>query len=125
MIGKKARKDYPEARFYKLIRTNEAGILGVVALEDIVYEKRIQIRLIANSVENQGRGKYYDGIAGCMIAYVCNEALNKYSADACVSLQPKTRLRSHYMTKYGMISTGEQVCIDGEALIDIIKKYKP
>jgi hypothetical protein len=48
-----------------------------MALIDVPQEKRIEIKLLANSRENQGRNKLYNRVAGCLIAYACNLAKEK------------------------------------------------
>src|SRR5690349_8840115 len=60
------------ATIYKLQIENEEDILGVMALIDHPAEKRIEIKLLACSIENMGKNKKYDKIAGCLIAYACN-----------------------------------------------------
>ena len=94
---------------YKLQIEGEDGILGAMGLVDWPEEKRIEIKLLASSVENVGKQKLYDGIAGCLIAFACRLAVAKYGAEACVSLVPKTELIKHYMQKYHMQHAGWQL----------------
>ena len=112
-----------EADIYKLHIVKEADILGVMGLVDVPEEKRIEIKLLANSRENQGRNKLYDRVAGCLIAYACARAAKKYGGDACVSLLPKTNLVKHYMQKYGMVDGGRQLYLEREAMNYITNKY--
>jgi len=77
-----------EAEIYKLQIAKKADILGVMGLIDVPDEKRIEIKLLANSKENQGRHKLYDRVSGCMIAFACHRAATKYKREACVSLVP-------------------------------------
>jgi hypothetical protein len=111
------------ADIYKLHIVKEADILGVLGLIDVPEDRRIEIKLLANSKENQGRNKLYDRVAGCMIAYACNLATEKYEEDACVSLMPKTNLTKHYMQKYRMVPGGRQLYLEREAMNYIINKY--
>jgi hypothetical protein len=111
------------ATIYKLQIDGNDDILGVMALIDYPAEKRIEIKLIANSRENQGRFKQYDRIAGCLIAYACRLSADKYSESACVSLIPKTTLVNHYKQTYHMIYSGWQLYLESDALQMIIKKY--
>jgi hypothetical protein len=111
------------AAIYKLQIDGNDDILGVMALADYPSERRIEIKLIANSRENQGRFKQYDRIAGCLIAYACRLSADKYSENACVSLIPKTTLVNHYKQKYHMIFGGWQLYLESDALQRIIKKY--
>ena len=110
---------------YKLQIVGSKDILGVIYLTDIPTEKRIEIKLLACSVENKGKKKIYDGIAGCLIAFACQAAIIKYGGLACVSLVPKTVLRLHYIEKYGMIDVGWQLYLEGRSLNEIIIQYKP
>ena len=112
-----------KASLYKLCVRGDKDILGVMALVDVPQEKRIELKLLASSKENAGKNKIYDGIAGCLIAYACRKALKKYGNLACVSLVPKTKLKSYYITKYGMTDGGWQLFVEGKHLNDLIKKY--
>lgn len=108
---------------YKLQIQQEKDILGVIALEEWPEEKRIEIKLLASSVENVGRNKVFERIAGCLIAFACRLALKRYGALACVSLIPKTNLIDHYVKKYSMKYVGWQVYLEATPLIDIVNKY--
>jgi len=110
-------------KIYKLQIDGEDDILGVIALVDFPDEFRTEIKLLASSKENIGKLKKYDGIAGCLIAFCCRESIRKYGYLACVSLIPKTELKHHYISKYGMIDAGWQVYLDGKQLQNMIKKY--
>ena len=114
-----------EPGLYKLSLIDDEDILGVMALEDKPHDKRIEIKLLASSIENVGKKKLYDGIAGTLIAYACREAVKKYGALACVSLVPKTKLKSSYVEKYGMMDAGKQLFLEAKPLIEIILKYLP
>ena len=117
-------KQFKEPKdLYKLQIKGNDDVLGVMYLEDTPAERRIEIKLLACSVENKGRNKVFDGIAGCLIAYACQIAKMKYRNLACVSLLPKTLLRQHYVEKYNMVDAGWQLYIEGEGLDDIIEKY--
>lgn len=111
------------AIIYKLQIEGEKEILGVMALVDYPTEKRIEIKLIASSIENRGKNKKYDRIAGCLIAYACRLSADKYLEDACVSLIPKTELLNHYKQKYYMVYGGWQLYLESEALFKLIKEY--
>jgi hypothetical protein len=112
-----------KASLYKLSISGEEDILGVMALVDEPGDKRIEIKLLVSSKENVGKKKIYDGIAGCLIAYACREAVKKYADLACLSLVPKTELRSNYIIKYGMMDAGWQLFLEAKPLTDLILKY--
>jgi hypothetical protein len=111
------------ATIYKLQIVGEDDILGVMALTDYPREKRIEIKLLANSRENQGKFKQYDRIAGCLIGYACRLSSKKYKKEACVSLIPKTELINHYKQKYYMTWGGCQLFLEGDALLKLTKEY--
>jgi hypothetical protein len=111
------------AIMYKLQIEGEKEILGVMALVDYPTEKRIEIKLIANSIENQGKNKKYDRIAGCLIGYACRLSIDKYMEDACVSLIPKTELINHYKQKYYMTYGGWHLFMEYDVLNKLIKEY--
>jgi hypothetical protein len=98
-------------------------VLGLMALADHADEMRVEIRLLAVSSENKGKEKIFDGIAGCLIGYACQDALERYDIYANVSLMPKTVLKAHYMSQYGMLDAGRQVYLEKTALENIIEKY--
>lgn len=112
-----------EASLFKLCLMGEEDILGVMALVDFQDDQRIEIKLLATSIENVGKSKMYDGIAGLLVAYACREAVKKYADMACVSLVPKTKLRSHYIEKYGMMVAGKHLFLEGNSLKTILLKH--
>jgi hypothetical protein len=113
-----------EMMTYKLCCVDEPGvILGVIGIVDFEEEMRLEIKLIANSKDNIGRNKKYEGIAGCLIAFSCRKAFRKYGDLACVSLIPKTELIAHYTEKYYMVYAGWQLYLEGKSLRKLIKEY--
>lgn len=112
-----------KADLYKLCVLGDENILGVMALVDEPSDKRIEIKLLASSRENLGKAKKHEGIAGCLIGYACREAVKKYADLACVSLVPKTELRSKYIARYGMMDAGRQLFLEAKPLNDLIFKY--
>ncbi|MEO4004329.1 N-acetyltransferase [Flavobacterium sp. CAU 1735] len=108
---------------YKLRILESEVILGLISLTHYPEESRIEINLLAVSKENRGKEKQYDDIAGNLIGFACKEAVNHYAEIACVSLIPKTKLKKHYITKYGMEDAGKHICLEGLALFRIIEKY--
>jgi len=119
------KKEKVAAELFKLTLEGESEILGLLALTDFPGEFRMQIHLLCVSRDNQGKGKKYDGIAGSLIAFAARTATVKYFDQACISLLPKTELRAHYKSKYGMMDGGPQLFHEGARLQAIIKKYLP
>jgi hypothetical protein len=114
-----AAKSYP---LLKLTIKGQDEILGVMAVVDHPADSRLEIKLLASSIENVGATKRFNGIVDCLLAYVCAESLKSYRHLACVSLTPKTVLKKHYMKKYGMLEGGKQVFLEGKLLLDWAKK---
>lgn len=135
-LGKDDIKRLPKSRYFfdwskvdkediifTLSEKDSEKVLGAIAISKFPDEFRYEIKLLAVSKENVGSKKIYEGIAGCLIAYICNECLIEYGELACVSLVPKTRLKPHYITKYGMEDAGWQVFLTGSALLKLINDY--
>jgi hypothetical protein len=114
-----------EQRFdvYKLCTSYAGEILGLMSLEVIPEESRIEIRLLAVSKENRGAKKVYDHIAGNLIAFAGIQAIQLFGEMACISLVPKTELIRHYMETYAMLRAGRSLFLDGRELLDLIAKY--
>lgn len=119
------KKERGISDLFKLTLQGESEILGLLALIDFPQEFRVQIHLLCVSRENLGKDKKYEGIAGSLIAFAGRVAITKYLEQACISLLPKTELRSHYKSKYGMMDGGPQLFLEGTRLNDLVKKYLP
>lgn len=115
------KKERGVADLFKLTLQGESEILGLLALIDFPREFRVQIHLLCVSQENQGKDKKYEGIAGSLIACAGRVAVAKYFEQACISLLPKTELRS----KYGMKDGGPQLFLEAARLYELTKKYLP
>lgn len=109
---------------YKLTLEGGSDILGLVSLHDFDNEQRIEIRLLAVSKENMGTGKNIEGIAGNLIVFAARRAVKKYGAMAAISLVPKTRLKTHYIDKFGFEPAGLSLFMEGNKLHRLLKEYK-
>ncbi|KAA2242413.1 hypothetical protein F0L74_07655 [Chitinophaga agrisoli] len=91
---------------YKLQLKRTNIILGLICLTEHCKETAdaIEISLIEVSAENRGKGKQYGNIAGCLIAFACQQSIEK-DHGGYVLLAPKTRLLKHYQTAYGPLYT--------------------
>jgi hypothetical protein len=93
---------YKEKEVYKLRLKESDLIVGLVCLlehQDPAIDA-IEIELLEVSAENIGKGKLFDFIGGCLIAFACRESF-KRGHEGCVFLVPKTSLIDHYVNKYG------------------------
>jgi hypothetical protein len=116
-------KDDQNASIFVLNELGNDDILGAIAILKFPEEFRYEIKLLAVSKENVGSRKIYEGIAGCLIAYVCKECLKEYGELACISLVPKTKLKPHYIKKYEMEDAGWQIFLADQALLNLINHY--
>jgi len=107
---------------FKIVKENEAEILGLLSIINIPKEWRIHVNLIENSNKNKGKGKEIDKIAGCLLAFTARLAFEKGYL-GFVSLIPKTELIGLYVKKYGFKVFGNQLAIEKQASIDLIEKY--
>ena len=108
---------------YKLRIVGSNEILGLVSLERILNEWRVHIRLLTVSIENSGKRKKYDRIAGNLIAHAAKIAVSEYAELACVSLRPKSQIAQHYIDKYNMSATGLTLSIQVPEILDLINLY--
>ncbi len=102
-------------------RTDE--ILGLISIDILHNESRIEIRLLAVSIENRGNTKKYTNIAGNLIAFAGIQSIKLFGDLACISLVPKTELVNHYKKEYLMQEAGRSLFLDGVELIQLIIKY--
>lgn len=116
--------DEKEFHVYKLTIVGQDEILGVVSLDFIDAESRIEIRLLATSKENRGRQKKYDRIAGGLIAFAARLSIKMYATFPCISLEPKTELREHYKKVYYMKEGGRSIFADGLDLVKLSMEYE-
>jgi len=58
-----------------------------------------------------------------LIGYACRLAVTQFGENACVTLIPKTKLREHYINKYGMAAAGNSLFLADESLLLIISEY--
>lgn len=116
-------KEEKRQEIYKLFRTDNLDIVGLVSFERIPLEWRIHIRLLSVSVENKGKEKQFEKIVGNLIAFVGREALKDYGEMCCVSLIPKSKIAPHYMEKYGMRRTGMTLSVELPEILNLLRSY--
>ena len=116
-------KEEKNEEVYKLVIKGQEDILGLVSIERIPSEWRIHIRLITVSIENKGKVKIYEKIAGNLIAHVAKMAVEEFGEMACVSLRPKSSIAQHYITKYKMNVTGMTLSLEVPEILNLINQY--
>ena len=104
----------------EVLSSNE--ILGLMSIDLIPVELRLEIRLLELSKENVGRQRRFENVAGILIASACKISF-KMGFFGFVSLIPKTRLIEHYQTRYGFEQYGRHLAVDMEKSQSLIKKY--
>lgn len=108
---------------FKIRRIDQTDILGLISLDFVDQEERIEIRLLAVVKWNIGNGKRYEKIAGNLLAYAARLALERFGSYAAISLKPKTKLRQHYMDMYGFEQAGYSLVLTGNPLINLVNEY--
>lgn len=98
------------------------AILGLIQFfHERKIKKTIEIYKLEVSKENVGKGKIYDRIAGCLIAYACLAA-QEFSGD--LYLFYKRIVKQIYVEKYGMQEHNNfYVLSDQTNCASLIKKY--
>ena len=107
---------------YKIRIYGSDEVLGLMSLIDFPEEKWIKINLLESSSENIGKSKKYEYISGCLIAFACKKSF-VYGYYGAVGLLPKTRLKKHYIDKFGFIERGLHPEIEGTLSDALIKNY--
>lgn len=107
---------------YKIRLESEEEILGLISVEDISTEFRIHIRLIEVNIRDIGKHKRYDDVAGCLFAFIGEKSFQR-DYEGYVSLQPKTELIEHYISKYGFRQFGKNLFIELGDSERMINKY--
>lgn len=107
---------------YKLCLSDSKEILGLISFKIVSQEFRLQIVLLEVSIENVGKQKIYDRVAGILIAFACRISFEE-GCYGFVSLVPKTVLREHYMEKYGFIPMANHLATDGRNAHKLISNY--
>jgi hypothetical protein len=108
---------------YKLKIKGQDDILGLMSLEKVDEENRIEVRLLAVSAENIGKNKLFERIVGNLFAFACRLALKEYGQMGAISLIPKTVLGRHYMDKYGFEQAGKHLFVAGKELLHLLNEY--
>jgi DTW domain-containing protein YfiP len=90
----------------------------LIALIDFPEEERTEIKLLTVSIENIGKQKQFDRIAGCLIAFAAREAVRKFKKFPALSLIPKTELKQHYISKYNMADAGWQLYLEDIPIVE-------
>jgi len=107
---------------YKLETKSSNEILGLISLNIIYEELRIEIRLIEIQKQSVGKSKRYERIAGVLLGLACKRAFD-LGFFGFVSLIPKTKLQEHYQIKYGFKQFGRHLAVQLEESEIIMNKY--
>jgi len=117
------KKEYEKpGLLYKISLVENDELLGLICLIDVPEEMRIHLELVELRKDQTGKNKTIDKIAGCLIAFACEQSFKK-KYGGFVSLLPKTRLINHYTFKYGFSQYGRLLAIEGQASRLLLNKY--
>lgn len=108
---------------YKIyLKDQNDRILGLISLVDYPEEYRLHLNLIEVGLNNRGKDKEIENIAGCLIAFACQIAFDK-DYFGFVSLKSKTQLIDLYREKYGFRQYGRLLAVEQGSSIFLINKY--
>lgn len=112
-----------EETVYGLFLQDGDSPLGMVGISYYHDELRIEINLLETARSHRGKHKKYDRVAGCLIAFVAEKAL-EMGEFTMVSLVAKTQLITHYCEAYGFVQVfGQLLVLEGEYLTTMIENY--
>ncbi|GAB3316974.1 hypothetical protein GCM10027299_07850 [Larkinella ripae] len=107
---------------FKLAITNNStiiqGVLSVTFEPDHVY-----MHLLENVPFNVGQNKFYDGVAGNLVAHACKLSFQQ-GFDGFVAFTAKTQLIAHYKTTLGAYQlSGQRMIIPTNAASVLVEQY--
>lgn len=112
-----------EKEVFKLVPIQSPNeILGLMAITEEVESRYIRINLLEASPGNIGKGKKYDRIIGCLLAFACVISIER-GYNGFVGLIPKTVLWDHYRKKYGLVAFWKQLGTSPLTANLLINKY--
>jgi len=116
------KKEASTGNVYKLvIRISPEVIQGLISIND--RGDHIFMNLIESAKHNKGRNKIYEGVAGNLVAFACQQSLAK-GYDGIVAFEAKTNLIEHYRrTLNAQLYSGNKMYIDEKTAVLLIDKY--
>lgn len=111
--------------FFLRTCTEDRRVQGLISVTPRVAEKYIFLNLIENAPHNLGAGKQYEGIACCLVAYMCKASF-ELGMDGYVAFEAKTVLIDHYIKKFGaeLINPKQnRMCIGTENAEKLVNLY--
>lgn len=109
--------------FFKITLLNSPDQIEGVIMLSVYFGEMVYMNNLELAPHNIGKGKQYDWVAGCLIAYGCRFSLEegKGNYQGFLTFESKTALIPWYEHKYGAIrSMGQKMFIkenQGESLI--------
>lgn len=110
--------------FFKIsLDDSPEKVEGIVMLS-VYFGEMVYMNNLELAPHNIGKGKEFDWVAGCLIAYACRFSLEegKGNYQGFLTFESKTELIPLYAKKYGAVQTmGQKMFIDidqGEKLIE-------
>lgn len=116
--------DFKACTIYKLVQPESNEMAGLMALIDHSDEqfRFIEVKLLESALENIGKRKKFDRVAGTLLSFACRESF-KQGYNGFVFLIPKTSLIPHYINKYGFQNGGRGLVLDQEASQKLIAEF--
>jgi hypothetical protein len=110
--------------FFKITLNDSPDQIEGLLMLSVYFGEMVYMNNLELAPRNIGKGKKYDWVAGCLIAYGCRFSLEegKGNYQGYLTFESKTELIPLYAQKYGAIRTmGQKMFIDidqGERLMD-------
>lgn len=101
-----------EAKFanrivYKLATLENPNVIqGLISLSDL--GDHVFVNLIESAVFNRGKDRLYEGVAGNLFAFACQQSIEK-GYDGFVVMEAKTKLIAYYRDAFGAQRMGNSL----------------
>lgn len=112
----------PDRDVYKLTIINNLSVIqGLVCVQ--VMTDHVYMHLLENAPFNRGHSKMYSGVAGNLVAFVCQLSFQR-GHDGNVSFISKSKLIKHYEESLGAKHVGGRLMvIETAAALKLIDRY--
>ena len=114
------------SRIYKIALEETPNKIEGVLMLTLFNDEMLFMNNIEVAPHNLGKGKKYNNVAGCLLAFACKESFErgKGNYQGFLSFDSKTELIELYHYKYGAsVAMGNKMFFDSEIGKKLMKKY--
>jgi len=111
---------------YKIALDETSNKIEGVVMLTLYNDEMLFMNNIEVAPHNLGKGKKYDNVAGCLIAFACKESFKrgKGNYQGFLTFDSKTELIELYHHKYGAtLAMGNKMFFDSEVGKKLMEKY--